>query len=467
MRPLFTTARDDDHARTAPPSRRPATKPSTPHAFGPRTASSRDRAGGSDSRRSWAAGSATRRRPTSSGACDAPRKRATASSPISAASLQDPAGGRAGRDQGTAAAERQAHRGTARRHHRVLRAAARGRIRWTSRPRRCASDSPGSTSTSRSRCSRPSCWRAGRRRYLQSRPRSRTSPGRRSMRTRSRRNIHAQLDNFDSDEAAMLKSLEGLSAFEGALRAQRVPRDVRRRHGLGDVPGLRLRRIRPGDAASRRQGRGCGCRGAGLTPSASSTPTRRPSWTCCAAGPWKRSSRSAPSTCGATARALNQALLDNLDKGNEQDQAKALMDGDTDIADAIAIDEAMRGGLTGWGTDEEDIEATYKRVHDEVLALAQREGWSSEQMKAEVRRRIAPHREGFRDPLQGCRAVQRARTRGAEPCCGARSRARWTRAPSAISPTRSPTTTWSRRTRRASKSSARESGPATRPSTRS
>ena len=76
----FSPGTRDTTARTALPSKRPATRPSTPRACGPRTASSRDRAGGSDSRRSWAGGSGTRRNPTSSGAWSAPRRPATASS---------------------------------------------------------------------------------------------------------------------------------------------------------------------------------------------------------------------------------------------------------------------------------------------------------------------------------------------------------------------------------------------------
>jgi hypothetical protein len=88
---------------------------------------------------------------------------------------------------------------------------------------------------------------------------------------------------------------------------------------------------------------------------------------------------------------LSDRLKEDLDEGNEQDRADALLKGDTATADAIALDEAMRGGFlgTGWGTKEEDIEKTYNTVRDEVKAQAQREGWNTAQMEAEIRRRNA------------------------------------------------------------------------------
>nr|WP_268968568.1 annexin [Palleronia pontilimi] len=85
---------------------------------------------------------------------------------------------------------------------------------------------------------------------------------------------------------------------------------------------------------------------------------------------------------------LDDALRDDLAEGNEQDQAEALLRGDVATADAIALDEAMRGGLTGWGTSEEEIERVYTRTRSEVLAMAQRENWTAEEMEAEVRRRL-------------------------------------------------------------------------------
>ena len=85
---------------------------------------------------------------------------------------------------------------------------------------------------------------------------------------------------------------------------------------------------------------------------------------------------------------LDAALADDLDDGNEIDQAKALLAGDNEKADAIAIDDAMRGGFLGLGTSEGDIEKTYARVREEVHARAQAEHWTAAQMQAEVRRRL-------------------------------------------------------------------------------
>jgi len=92
---------------------------------------------------------------------------------------------------------------------------------------------------------------------------------------------------------------------------------------------------------------------------------------------------------------LQQALENDLEPGNEIDQANALLRGDTATADAIAIDDAMRGGLTGWGTSEAEIEAVQTRVRAEVLERAQAEQWSSAQMAAEVRRRLAAIEHSF------------------------------------------------------------------------
>lgn len=85
---------------------------------------------------------------------------------------------------------------------------------------------------------------------------------------------------------------------------------------------------------------------------------------------------------------LDAALKDDLDEGNETDRAMALLKGDTATADAIALDEAMRGGLTGLGTDEAEIEKVLTRVRQEVMARARIENWNSAQMEAEVRRRL-------------------------------------------------------------------------------
>lgn len=94
---------------------------------------------------------------------------------------------------------------------------------------------------------------------------------------------------------------------------------------------------------------------------------------------------------------LDTALKDDLDEGNEIDQATALMSGDTATADAIALDDAMRGGIVSSGTDEAEIEKVQTRVRDEVLARAKAENWTSQQMEAEVRRRMGAIEKRFGD----------------------------------------------------------------------
>lgn len=200
--------------------------------------------------------------------------------------------------------------------------------------------------------------------------------------------VHAQLDNFDSDESAMLRSLEGLSAFEGTL----VRRMYRAKHGI-DMD-LAMTQAFDSDemdqAELRLAGKGAAADAAALDYAFGIIDTDEKAIMDLLRG---RSQEEIEQISAEYKRRygkeLNKALLDNLDEGNEQEQAKALIAGDKEAAAAIEIDEAMRGGFMGWGTKEEDIEATYKRVHADVLAQAQREGWGAEQMKAEVRRRSA------------------------------------------------------------------------------
>lgn len=92
---------------------------------------------------------------------------------------------------------------------------------------------------------------------------------------------------------------------------------------------------------------------------------------------------------------LDGALKDDLSEGNEIDQANALLSGDTATADAIALDEAMRGGWTGLGTAEGDIEKVQTTVRDEVLARARSENWTAAQAEAEVRRRLKAIEDRF------------------------------------------------------------------------
>ena len=85
---------------------------------------------------------------------------------------------------------------------------------------------------------------------------------------------------------------------------------------------------------------------------------------------------------------LSEELEDEL-SDHDLERAEALVEGDTARADAIAIDQAMRGGWTGWGTDESDIEAVYVQVRQDVVAYGARQNppWTTAQVEAEVQRR--------------------------------------------------------------------------------
>ena len=87
-------------------------------------------------------------------------------------------------------------------------------------------------------------------------------------------------------------------------------------------------------------------------------------------------------------KTLDDALKADLDAGNEIEEANALLAGETAKADAIALDEAMRGGITALGTDEAEINRVLAQVRQEVLDRAKSEHWTSAQFQAEVRRRL-------------------------------------------------------------------------------
>ncbi|MCP4898063.1 MAG: hypothetical protein GY906_13915 [bacterium] len=72
---------------------------------------------------------------------------------------------------------------------------------------------------------------------------------------------------------------------------------------------------------------------------------------------------------------------------HDLDRAEALLDGDTARADAIALDQAMYGGILGWGTDEEDINQVYDQVRRDVEAEAAANGWDTARIEEEIRRR--------------------------------------------------------------------------------
>jgi hypothetical protein len=72
---------------------------------------------------------------------------------------------------------------------------------------------------------------------------------------------------------------------------------------------------------------------------------------------------------------------------HDLDRANALLEGDVRKADAIAIDQAMHGGVFGLGTEEEEITAVYEQNRAEVEAEAAQKGWTTAEVEAEVKRR--------------------------------------------------------------------------------
>ena len=83
---------------------------------------------------------------------------------------------------------------------------------------------------------------------------------------------------------------------------------------------------------------------------------------------------------------LNRELRSELG-GHDLDRANALVEGDVAKADAIAIDQAMHGGLFGWGTDEAAIEGVYNDIRGDVAREATQKNWTAEQMEQEIARR--------------------------------------------------------------------------------
>ncbi|MCX7289003.1 MAG: annexin, partial [Rhodobacterales bacterium] len=89
---------------------------------------------------------------------------------------------------------------------------------------------------------------------------------------------------------------------------------------------------------------------------------------------------------------LDADLKDEM-SDHDLDRSEALLEGDTAKADAIAIDQAMHGGLFGLGTDEGQIEGVYADIRNDV-AGKQIEGedgkmrpLTAEEMEAEVAKR--------------------------------------------------------------------------------
>lgn len=92
-----------------------------------------------------------------------------------------------------------------------------------------------------------------------------------------------------------------------------------------------------------------------------------------------------------------KADLDSDLGGHDWERADALMAGDTARADAIAIDQAMHGGLFGLGTEEKEIENTYAQIRGEVEAEAAAKGWTTAQVEAEIKKRNGEVESAFND----------------------------------------------------------------------
>ena len=88
---------------------------------------------------------------------------------------------------------------------------------------------------------------------------------------------------------------------------------------------------------------------------------------------------------------LDADLKEELDDGwgtkHDFNRAKALQANDVRLADAIGLDAAMHGGITGAGTDEGEITQIYEQNRAEMEAEAAKHGWSTEQMNAKIKER--------------------------------------------------------------------------------
>ncbi|ARE41813.1 Carbon monoxide oxidation accessory protein CoxG [Rhodovulum sp. P5] len=89
-----------------------------------------------------------------------------------------------------------------------------------------------------------------------------------------------------------------------------------------------------------------------------------------------------------------EAELDAEMDDHDQERAEALLAGDTARADAIALDQAMHGGILGWGTDEDQIESVYSDIRNDVSSqqirdpdTGQMRRMTQAEMEAEVLRR--------------------------------------------------------------------------------
>ena len=206
--------------------------------------------------------------------------------------------------------------------------------------------------------------------------------------------VHAAMDQWGTDESRIFNNLKGLTVFKGM-----VVRKFFRAHGWGDLDA-ELDSELSGDEYRRAQaqidGKQAAADAIGLHDAIAGPGTDEKAIMDLLRNKTPEEVEAIraeyQSRYGQT---LDAALKDDLNEGNEIDQATALMSGDTATADAIALDDAMRGGIVSSGTDEAEIEKVQTRVRDEVLARAQAEKWTSQQMEAEVRRRMKAIEDKF------------------------------------------------------------------------
>ena len=86
-----------------------------------------------------------------------------------------------------------------------------------------------------------------------------------------------------------------------------------------------------------------------------------------------------------------QSDLDDEMSGNDLAQANALLAGETSKADAIAINDKF-----GFFHDDTDgIQAVYARIRDEVEAKADREGMTTAEVEAEIKRRTGELQQNY------------------------------------------------------------------------
>lgn len=198
--------------------------------------------------------------------------------------------------------------------------------------------------------------------------------------------VHAAVDQWGTDEAAIYTQLQGLNTIQAA-----AVRKVYRSHYHSDLDAD-LRDELSGEELTRAQlqlsGRSATADAVALHDAVAGLGTDEAAIMTLLRGRSQAEIETIRAEYEARyGESLEAALHGDLGEGNEQDQADALLRGDTATADAIALDQAMRDSFFSWGTDEAQIEQTYSRVRSEVQALAEREGWNSEQMEAEIRRR--------------------------------------------------------------------------------